>query len=207
MEELSGKRMRNYQRQLVERAVLIEGGLLGVALLWAFFRHIPLRMSLIPMFPYFWIGIGAGLVLLLVNYVLIEYGSQHLTFFQRIKVLMKHDVAPLFRTLHVGTAIIIAIVSGIAEEVFFRGVVQAEIGVLGASILFGLAHVWKKTAIPYGVYAAVMGVYLGGLSVVTQNLWVPILAHTINNFVAILYCKYIPDFSPDQELNSKQVEL
>lgn len=197
----------NHTRQLVIRAILFEGGLGVVALIWAYFQQFPLRQALTPIMPSCWLGIAAGVALLLTNYVIIEYGSRYIPGLRTIKALMEHQVAPLFKTLHPAAVIAIAIVSGTAEELFFRGVLQAQIGLVAASLVFGLAHVWKKTAIPYGIYAALIGVYFGGLYVLTHNLWVPIIAHIINNGVAILYCQHISDSTQDQKSFSEEVEL
>lgn len=198
--------MNRHTHQLVIRAILFEGGLGVVALIWAYWQQIPWQQALTPIVPYCWLGIAAGVVLLLINYAIIEYGSQYVPALQTIKSLMEHQVAPLFKALHPASAIVIAIISGGAEELFFRGVLQTQIGLVGASLLFGLAHVWRKTAIPYGIYAAVIGGYFGGLYLLTQNLWVPMLAHMINNGVAILYCQHMADPMQDQSFPEK-VEL
>ena len=54
---------------------------------------------------------------------------------------------------------------------------------MGASLLFGAAHVWGREAWPYGLYAAGMGGVLGGLLMVTGSLWAPVLAHALNNLL------------------------
>jgi membrane protease YdiL (CAAX protease family) len=197
----------NHTRQFVIRAVLFEGGLGVVALIWAYWRKIPWQQALTPTIRSCWLGVAAGVVLLLINYAIIEYGSRYIPALQTIKSLMEHQVAPLFKTLHPASVIVIAVVSGGAEELFFRGVLQAQIGLIGASLLFGLAHVWKKTAIPYGIYAAVIGGYFRGLYLLTHNLWVPMIAHMVNNGVAILYCQHIPGPMQDQKSFSEKVEL
>jgi membrane protease YdiL (CAAX protease family) len=50
--------------------------------------------------------------------------------------------------------------------------------------LFGLAHPMSTT---YVVLATVVGVYLGGLLLVTDNLLAPIVAHAAYDFVALVY--------------------
>ena len=80
----------------------------------------------------------------------------------------------------------LAVASGVGEEMLFRGWLQAEVGLVGASVLFGAAHVWGREGWPYGLYAAVMGAGLGGLLIVTGSLWAPILAHGLNNLLGFL---------------------
>ena len=73
----------------------------------------------------------------------------------------------------------------------FRGVIQGAISapirtllaLLSVSILFGLAHPISKA---YGVLAGLMGFYLGLLAIVTDNLLVPIIAHGLYDFIALL---------------------
>ena len=176
-----------YSHQLLFRVFLLEGGLLGVALLWAFWQNIPLRVALHFSMNACILGIVAGLLLLTMNYVVIEYGARYSRILRTLKTLIEADVSPLFRHVNAQTVIGIAIMSGVAEELFFRGVVQAQFGIWIASAVFGLAHIWKKTAIVYGMYAALMGLVFGGIYEYRGNLWVPILAHIVNNFVAMVY--------------------
>jgi membrane protease YdiL (CAAX protease family) len=56
--------------------------------------------------------------------------------------------------------------------------------VLVASAAFGLAHFLTAT---YAALAAVAGLYLGTLFLLQGNLVVPIVAHALYDFVALLY--------------------
>ena len=56
------------------------------------------------------------------------------------------------------------------------------------SIVFGLAHFISFT---YAAYATVVGVYLGVLLIVFDNLLVPVLAHATYDFVALVYLIYV----------------
>lgn len=93
---------------------------------------------------------------------------------------------------------ILAVTSGIAEELFFRGFLQQWLSVsvfsgpgadwLGltvASIIFGLVHVGPdiKTFLPWTIMAVVMGFLLGGMYLYTGNLLAPVLAHFTINFL------------------------
>ncbi len=179
--------MKKHSFQLLVRALLLEGGLLAVALVWGFLQGLPLREPLTPTIADCLFGVSAGLLLLLVNYAAIEYGSRHSAYFKIIKQLIEQDISPLFKHLDLLSIVAIAIISGLAEEMFFRGVLQANIGLWLSSLFFGVAHIWRKTAVLYGIYASVIGLFFGGLYLWSGSLWVPILAHIVNNFVAILY--------------------
>jgi membrane protease YdiL (CAAX protease family) len=76
---------------------------------------------------------------------------------------------------------------GAGEELFFRGVLQEEIGLLGASIVFGVLHGPSRQLWPLAVWATVMGILLGILYQVTENLAVAALAHAVYDGVAISY--------------------
>jgi len=197
--------MPSYQRRLLGRAVLVEGGLLGLALLWAGFAKISLQSIMLPVFPYVWIGMGLGSVILVFSAILLSYGARYFSWCRRIKHLMEYEVAPLFRHVSAWDAFLLALISGVSEEVLFRGILQAQIGIVGASILFGLAHVWRKDAVIYGIYAAFIGAIFGGVYALTQNLWAPIMAHMLNNFVAIVYCGKISQRWSHDEPDSEEV--
>ena len=78
----------------------------------------------------------------------------------------------------------LALITGIVEEVIFRGHLQPLVGFVFASILFGLAHVPRRRHHwPWTFAALVMGFAFGGLYEWRQNLIAPALAHfTINHF-------------------------
>jgi len=188
--------MKKQTHQFLLRAFLLEGLLLGIAMLWAYWRNIPLQRALEPTLFACLFGVMAGVFVLVVNYWLIEYGSRYVACLRTIRQLLEQDISPLFRHLDVVGIAFIAMISGIAEEFFFRGVLQAEIGIWLTSLLFGLGHIWSKTAVLYGIYASLIGGFFGAIYLWSGNLWVPMLAHIVNNFVAILYYRHY--FTPSQ---------
>ena len=87
----------------------------------------------------------------------------------------------------------IAALAGLGEELLFRGVAQrgieqvsgsGNIGLVAASLLFGLAHPISKT---YTFMATLVGLYLGGLLLASDNLLAPIVTHAAYDFAALVY--------------------
>lgn len=86
--------------------------------------------------------------------------------------------------LSLADALLLALASGFAEEVFFRGALQPRVGWLLASILFGCVHfVPRREFLPWTGFAIVAGFLFGALFVWTGNLVAPVVAHTIVNGV------------------------
>jgi len=79
---------------------------------------------------------------------------------------------------------LLACMSGVAEEMLFRGALQPEIGWIAASVVFGLAHcVPRRELLGWSVFAILAGLLLGALTIVTGNLFASIVAHIVVNAV------------------------
>ncbi|MFP6625232.1 MAG: CPBP family intramembrane glutamic endopeptidase [Myxococcota bacterium] len=86
--------------------------------------------------------------------------------------------------LSVSNAVLLALVSGFAEEVFFRGALQPRVGWLLASLLFGCVHfVPRREFLPWTGFAIGAGFLFGALFVWTGNLLAPVTAHVVVNGV------------------------
>jgi membrane protease YdiL (CAAX protease family) len=86
----------------------------------------------------------------------------------------------------------IAVVPAIGEEFFFRGIIQRiftewfrnhHIGIIISAILFSFMHFQFLGFIP----RILLGVLFGYLLVWTGSIWVPVLAHFINNAIAVTF--------------------
>jgi membrane protease YdiL (CAAX protease family) len=83
---------------------------------------------------------------------------------------------------------LLALFSSVGEEFFFRGALQPEVGLVAASILFGLAHFMpRREFLFWTVFAGVAGLLMGALYMGTGNLLAPILAHFIVNALNLPY--------------------
>lgn len=102
------------------------------------------------------------------------------------KLLQVHTVKDLVFNLF-----LIAVLAGLGEELFFRGILQrifAErmspaVAIWITAFIFSAIHMQFYGFIP----RLLLGAMLGYLFYWSNNLWMPILAHTINNAVAVVY--------------------
>ena len=90
------------------------------------------------------------------------------------------------------TLIVIAVVPAIGEELLFRGYLQKKIGkklrnpqiaILITAFLFSLIHLDLQAFIP----RLFLGSLLGYLYYWSKNLWIPILAHFVNNAQVVIF--------------------
>lgn len=175
--------------QVLLIAVIFEGGLGLVAwILGALLPRPPLaqiRYSAIDL----GLAVLASLPLIVGLVLLTRYPVGPL---RQLKSLVQELLVPLFRNCTLLDFIVIAVLAGLGEEMLFRGVVQEAIGqrfgaimgVLSASVLFGLAHSITQT---YAMVAGLIGLYLGLLLFWTDNLLVPIVTHALYDLFALGY--------------------
>ena len=90
------------------------------------------------------------------------------------------------------TILVIAVVPAIGEELLFRGYLQQKLGnwlrnphtaILITAFLFSAIHFHFQGIIP----RFVLGVLLGYLFYWSNSLWLPILAHFVNNAQAVIF--------------------
>ncbi|MCK5051722.1 MAG: CPBP family intramembrane metalloprotease [Candidatus Cloacimonetes bacterium] len=96
------------------------------------------------------------------------------------------------------TVFVVGVLPGICEEVMFRGFILSALrkkglwyGIILTAVLFGAFHLDPFRFIP----AAFLGIWLGYLAVKTNSLFVPILAHFLQNSLAILITNYAENVS------------
>jgi membrane protease YdiL (CAAX protease family) len=126
------------------------------------------------------IACALGLAIVLLTWLL----SKHSRSFQELIKNFKTVLGPLSKT----DIFFIAAFSALAEEFFFRGFMQAKLGIFFSSILFGMLHSGPgKKYIPWTIFALVMGFVLGGIYEWRENLLVPVVIHFIVNFVNLTF--------------------
>ncbi len=102
--------------------------------------------------------------------------------------------------------LLIAILPSIGEELLFRGLLQriftqwsksSHWGIWISAFLFSAIHLQFFGFLP----RFFLGVFFGYLLEVTGSLWVPILAHFINNFTGVLLSFFITNHTISEKSN------
>ena len=131
-------------------------------------------------------SIVAGLVLAVVVAAL-----SRLLFATYARDLTRELFVPIFRGMSISGIAAVSILPGIGEELLFRAVLQTAIGILPASIVFGLLHSgFSRRLLLYGLWAVVVGILLGATYQWTGNLWGSIVAHSIINAAGGLWLRH-----------------
>jgi membrane protease YdiL (CAAX protease family) len=138
-------------------------------------------------------GLAATLPMLLVLALVDRWPKGWMAELQQV---VDELILPLFARTTVAQMALISLAAGFGEEMLFRGLIQAGlaqwiggpygvwIAVILASMVFGVCHWITPT---YALLAMGIGLYLGWLLVVSDNLLVPIVAHAVYDFLALVY--------------------
>jgi len=110
----------------------------------------------------------------------------------RLRSELDEKIVPIFADSKLPDLALIALLAGAGEEFFFRGWLQRVLtdkfeiwlGVLIASLIFGLAHFLSIT---YAVYAFLTGLYLGLIYQASGNLYTVMVIHAVYDFIALIY--------------------
>jgi membrane protease YdiL (CAAX protease family) len=104
-----------------------------------------------------------------------------------MRKMVRDEIRAVFASATVVDICLISLWAGIAEELLFRGAIQAQWGLVWASILFGVLHFVTPA---YALVAFVIGIYIGLVHHFFQSLLIPIQLHAIYDFGALLYLRY-----------------
>lgn len=112
--------------------------------------------------------------------------------FVELKRIVTSMVGELFPRARLAELALIAALAGVGEELLFRGFLQTlvakystpVVGIVVASLVFGALHAISRL---YFVLATLIGGYLGWLLIASGDLTVPIVAHGLYDFVALVY--------------------
>lgn len=133
------------------------------------------------------VGLLAGGLVILLSHELTrrtDWGGQ-----------LARTLAAVLGRLAWSQCLVLAVLSGIAEEAFFRGALQPHVGLVAASLLFALAHFApRRDLLPWTAFSLGAGLLLGGLFDATGNLTAPVVAHALINAVnlRLLSVRYAP---------------
>ena len=113
---------------------------------------------------------------------------------------------------YLGNILFIGVFASVAEEVFFRGVLQQLLtklfknkhaGVWMAAFIFSLMHMQFYGFLP----RIILGAMLGYLFAYSKNLWIPILVHFLNNAMVVTFNFFFRESSAYQYLEELPITL
>jgi membrane protease YdiL (CAAX protease family) len=155
------------------------GVLFAIAILWSWLRgDRPLFEAPDPLEPG-WsalIGTAAGLLAAFLSQISVS----KFAWARRLE----QEFARILGPMTMFEVVLLALLSSIAEEAFFRGAMQPTLGLVLTSLIFGLLHIGpSKTYLPWTAMALGMGFALGALYLWTGTLIAPILCHFLINTI------------------------
>lgn len=120
---------------------------------------------------------------------------------------LKRTMVFLIGPLPWGVVFYLAFLSGLGEEILFRGAIQPFAGLALTAILFGLLHLGPQgTLSAWTAWAMLAGILLGWLFENTGSLWPSILCHILVNATSMARMKIIfarTKVAPGTPLNSQ----
>jgi uncharacterized protein len=174
-------------------AVIVEGGLALVALVLAWLFSVPLRVQLPSTTSDLVSATLRGLLVtlpMLVAFFWLVHSSR--ATLRQLREQVEWLIGEMFPDATIGQFAMVAVLAGVGEELLFRGVVQwvvsawttPIVGLVIASLLFGLLHALSKL---YFVLATAIGFLFGWLVYEYNDLVAPMVAHSVYDFVALVY--------------------
>lgn len=100
------------------------------------------------------------------------------------------ELRPIASSMNTTGILVVALLSGLFEELLFRGLLQPWIGLLPQAVLFGFLHqVRGPSRWAWVGWATSVGLVLGGIFQLTGSLLGPIAAHSLVNALNLAFLK------------------
>jgi membrane protease YdiL (CAAX protease family) len=160
---------------LVRTALIFYGVLLAIAWLWRVAVRGRSLLLATPGASVDWLrdpllGVAAAALVIALSEALTRWTA-------RGRALAR-ALGSLLGPLRPRECVLLAVVSGLAEEALFRGALQPEVGLWAASLLFGAAHLAPRRDLwIWSAFSLAAGLLFGALYAATGNLVAPAVAH------------------------------
>lgn len=155
----------------------------GAAVLWDIVRSGPTHLRFFDGDT--WVrdlvlGLGVGLAVV----VLSRIGRRFLAPIRRLESDLAEALGPLSHL----DVFVYALMSSVAEEMFFRGAMQPSLGLALTAVIFGFVHggylgrLWI-----WSLFALLIGFAFGWMFEYTTNLCAPVVAHFVVNGINLRF--------------------
>ncbi len=167
---------------------MAEGLVFAAALLIAWFCGIKLFPLTQNVLRDIVIGTLGALIPLVLFAILLSEKINNIPPLCSLKRTVINDIKPIFSETKLIDLCFISVFAGFGEELLFRGVIQTKLGIVVASIIFGLLHFITPA---YCIIATIMGFYMGFLYQYCDSLLVPIQLHFVYDLGALIFLRYL----------------
>ncbi len=148
--------------------------------IWIGTRHgsIPLALFFDP--TGWWIDLGLGLIGGLGLVAVWDFGRRSVPAMRELERRLAEQIGPLDPS----EALALALISGFAEELFFRGAMQSSWGWGWATVIFTLMHSGSGRAFRWWtLFAFVAALVFGGLTFYRGTILAAVVAHVVVNAI------------------------
>ena len=177
--------------KIMKIALLTEGGVLVIAILLAGWLDIELFPLTKEPLRDLLIGTAAAVPPFLLFLFSISKAAENVPFLGSLRKKVLIEIRAIFSRCTLIDLVIISLLAGFGEEFLFRGIIQAKLGIVAASVIFGLFHAVSPV---YVIVATIMGFYIGAAYQMSGGLLIPVQIHFVYDLAALVYIRY---FLPD----------
>lgn len=177
--------MQINRNSIVAVSLCVEAFLATLFFIWSYYKGF--SFNLIPSIDAVINGVLFCFPLFALSFIFFGPLADRFEFLSGCCELREKVVKPLAHELKPFTALIIAFCAGFGEELFFRGLVLNELGIILSSVLFALIHFGfavRYYLIPVLIYVAI-GFYFAFLAT-EFGLWTAIFTHVFYDFVVLV---------------------
>jgi len=180
----------------LQTVIFVYGLVSASALVWGYIRgnpdiyHHPEGILQLPLQYGVPVGIAAGIVFGIIIARITRFTVKRFEWARKLHL----EFRGLLGRLGDVDIIVYAGTSAIGEEMLFRGAMQPALGLVAASLIFGIVHIAPKTHfIPWTLQAIAMGFAFGLMYEISGELAAPIAAHFTINYVNL---HFINNYNP-----------
>ena len=151
-----------------------------LAVLWIGARHGEIPLALFVDLESWWVDAGLGLAGGLMLVGVWNAGRSFFSGMRRLEEVLAEHIGPL----EPEEVYALALISGFAEEIFFRGAIQISWGFVWATVIFTFMHTGPDRAFRWWtLFAFVAALVFGGLTWYRGNVLAAIVAHVVVNAI------------------------
>ncbi len=183
---------------VVKLALASELSFIGVSLVWIWAAELPVTIEFSRASTAY--GVIACVPMLAYNILVFGYLARDGTPYPAYGEFKRRVVIPLCGNLNFPTSLLLALSSGFAEELFFRGALFSQLNrwlpvflsVIVVAALFSYVHFigvlrrYWQVALSYLLF----GVYFCGILIAGGDISAAMVAHALYNFCAISYLRF-----------------